>query len=247
MLLTAANPQVVLVTGATRGIGSAIARQFQEHGAELLLTGTNADEIQRLNAAKPVGVRYLQVDFSGHASTEEFCKTIEALPRLDVCVNNAGINIIRPFGDVTAADFDRLNAIDYRAPYLVGQAAAKVMKRAGRGWIVNIASIWSVITKPQRTLYTAAKSGLAGLTRAMAVELGGHGILVNSVSPGFVETDLTRQSLSDAERGSLSRQVPLGRMAQPEEIARVVTFLASEQNTYLTGQNIIVDGGFTNV
>jgi len=239
--------RVVLITGATRGIGAAIADAFGGENVELLLTGTREDEIDRLNETSLPERRYLQADFSSSASLEAFLEQVEALDRLDVCINNAGINIIKSVDDVAPADFDRLTAVNYRAPYLISQAAARIMKRQGRGWIVNIGSIWSVITKPGRSLYCASKAGLAGMTRAIATDLAPHGVLVNCVSPGFVMTDMTRQSLSEEEVQQLASQVPLGRFAAPTEIARVVSFLGSPSNTYLTGQNIVVDGGFCHV
>lgn len=241
------HARVILVTGATRGIGAAIATHFAGTGAEVLATGTDEAAVRRLNATGGRGVRYITADFTTPEALRSFCAFVEGLPRLDVCVNNAGINIIKPLDDVTEADFDRLSAIDYRAPYFISQSAARVMRRAAQGRIINIASIWSVITRKGRSQYSAAKTGLVGMTRAMAVELAADGILVNCVSPGFVMTDLTRQSLSETERLALAAQVPLGRMAEPEEIARVVGFLASPENTYVTGQNLVVDGGFTHV
>jgi len=239
--------RVVLVTGATRGIGAAIADAFARDGAQVIRTGTHADEVAELQKKAPKGTTYVPADFAAEDSLRQFLGYIAGLDRLDVCVNNAGINIIKPLDDVTAADFDRVAAIDYRAPFLVAQTAARVMRRAKRGHIVNVASIWSVITKKGRTSYSAAKTGLVGLTRSLAVELAGDGVLVNCVSPGFVMTDLTRRSLSEAEIAALAAQVPLGRFAEPDEIARAVAFLASEGNTYITGQNIVIDGGFTNV
>jgi 3-oxoacyl-[acyl-carrier protein] reductase len=239
--------RVVLVTGATRGIGAAIADAFAGEGAQVIRTGTNAAEIIELQTKAPKGTTYAQVDLADQKSTAKFLAWLEALDRLDVCVNNAGINIIKPLDEVSTADFDKVSAIDYRAPFLVAQSAARVMRRAKRGHIVNVASIWSVITKKGRTSYSAAKAGLVGLTRALSVDLAADGILVNCISPGFVMTDLTRRSLSADEIATLAAQVPLGRFAGPDEIARVVTFLASDANTYVTGQNIVVDGGFTNV
>jgi 3-oxoacyl-[acyl-carrier protein] reductase len=241
----AAGQRIVLVTGSTKGIGSAIADRFASEGARVIRTGTNREEMARLQESAGPGVEYIQADFSEPASLSRFLEFIEGLRRLDVCVNNAGINIIKPLDDMTAADFDMVTSVDYRAPFLISQAASRVMRRARRGWIVNVASIWSVVTKKGRTSYTSAKSGLAGMSRALSVDLAGDGILVNCVSPGFVMTDLTRRSLTDSEIEALAKQVPLGRFAAPAEIAAVVVFLASEGNTYLTGQNVVIDGGFT--
>jgi len=242
--------QTVLITGATRGIGAALADAFEASGATLLLTGTDQAQCRDLTAAAASDGRdrrYMAVDFNAPASFEEFLKEIEGLARLDVCVNNAGINRINALADVTEADLDAMFAIDLRAPILVAKAATAVMGRAGYGRVVNVGSVWNTVSKPKRSTYSAMKAGIHGLTIGAAVELAPQGILVNTVSPGFVMTDLTKQNNSDAEIAVMAKQVPLGRLAEPDEIASTILFLASNANTYVTGQNLVVDGGFTHV
>ena len=239
--------RTVLVTGATRGIGAAVVERFRNEGARIIGTGTSASDVARLNDSAPVDTTYVQVDFCDQVSLDDFLAYVTSLDRLDVCINNAGINIIKPYLDVTIDDFDRVAAVDFRAPYLIAQSAARVMSRQRRGWIVNVGSVWSIVTKRGRTPYCSAKSGLAGMTRAMATDLASAGILVNCISPGFVRTEMTSRSLSEEEMRLLAAAVPLGRFAVADEIAEVIAFLASEHNTYLTGQNVVVDGGFTNV
>lgn len=239
------------MTGATRGIGAAIAGAFQAANANLILTGTRPDEIDRRNReTEKQGVRnvvYRAVDLANQTSLDEFLKFIDSSPRIDVCVNNAGINRISGIDAIRTEDLDAILAINLRAPMLICRSVSRLMTRAGYGRIVNIASIWSVISKPGRAVYTATKSGLAGMTRTLAAELAASGVLVNAVSPGFIETDMTAKSLSSDEQRALAAQVPMGRFGRPEEIAQVVLFLASDLNTYLTGQNIVVDGGFVSV
>lgn len=241
--------QTVLVTGATRGIGAAIANAFEALGASLLLTGTNADQIKALNdenAAKSVRhIKWLQADFSSETGTERFLKMLAGEKPVQVLVNNAGTNRLNPIDQVTTQDLDALLAINLRAPLLLCREVGRTMKEARYGRIINIASIWSVITKPGRVVYTATKTGLAGMTKTVAADLAPYGVLVNAVSPGFINTELTKMTLPHEEQERLAAQVPLGRFADPEEIARVVLFLASRENSYLTGQNIVVDGGFT--
>lgn len=239
--------RTILITGGTRGIGAAIADAFEEQAANLILTGTNPEQIELLNKSAPPTRKYMTVDFLDKKSTGDFLCYIEKLDRLDVCVNNAGINIIKPIDEVDDDEFDRILDVNYRASYYISRAASRVMKPQKKGMIVNIASIWSVITKPGRSLYCGSKSALAGMTRSIATDLAQFNILVNCVSPGFVLTDLTHKTLKPKEIEELSQQVPMKRFATPKEIANVVVFLCSEQNTYITGQNIIVDGGFTNV
>jgi NAD(P)-dependent dehydrogenase (short-subunit alcohol dehydrogenase family) len=237
----------VLITGATSGIGEAIAEEFAHLGADLILTGHLAEEVEEFNRCGAKNRRYLHVEFTNEDSLNRFLEEIEGEERIDVCVNNAGINRNNPIEDVLREDLDALLQINLRAPFLVSQAVGRVMKRTGYGRIVNIASIWGVITRARRSAYTTTKSGLVGMTRTVAVDLAPYNVLVNAVSPGFVMTELTRNTVPEEERKQLASMVPVNRFAQPEEIAKVVLFLASEINTYITGQNIVVDGGFVSV
>ena len=237
--------QKVLVTGATRGIGRAIAARLLKDGYEVYGTGTKNSAERCAELPDLAGVSWLDVDFADRDSVRAFLVALAEIGPLDGLVNNAGVNRIKPLDEVDEADYDFVHDTNLRSPYLVCREVLKGMAQNGSGRIVNVASIWSVITKAQRSLYSSAKTGLVGLTRGLAVEFGPKGILVNAVSPGFVMTDMTRQSLSEAEIAELEAQVPMQKMAAPEDIAEVVRFLLSPENRYLTGQNIIVDGGFT--
>lgn len=237
--------EIILITGATRGIGSAIAKSFASPKTKLILTGTKKLPEYDLEHTDIPNFEYVQTDFSDSASLNDFISYVKNLDRLDVCINNAGINIIKPLENISIQEFEKINAINYKAPFCISKAAVSVMKKRNGGHIVSIASIWSTISKSGRSLYSGAKTGLVGMTRALAVELAPFNILVNCVSPGFTLTELTRTSLSNNEIVSISSQIPLGRMADPVEMANIVRFLCSRENTYLTGQNIIVDGGFS--
>ncbi len=243
--------RVVLVTGGTRGIGAAIANDFEAAGCELILTGTDPAKIHELNLANAIRgirhIRYLQADFNDESSLQRFLEELDRLPQIDVCVNNAGINKHNPITDIRVEDYDQIARVNLRAPALICRTVCRKMQAARYGRIVNIGSIWSVISKARRAVYATTKAGLIGLTRTIAVDMGPYNVLANVVSPGFVLTELTTSTLSPEEMEDLSAQVPVNRFAQPSEIARVVLFLASDLNTYLTGQNIVVDGGFTNV
>lgn len=237
------------MTGGTRGIGRAIVDEFLAGGAHVIATGTSEADVAARNAAStplPSGrLEFVQVDLADVASTSGFCERLRGLPRVDVLVNNAGINQIVEVGGIGDEDFARLLRIDLQAPLSVSQSVLPGMRDRGYGRIINIASIWSLITKPGRAMYTSAKAGLAGLTRTMAVEYGAAGVLVNTVSPGFTRTDLTTATNTPAEIERMAAQVPMRRLAEPHEIARLVRFLGGPENTYLTGQNIVIDGGFT--
>ena len=237
------SDKTVLITGGTRGIGKAIAEAFDSAGTRLVISGTKPEQINELNETY-LDRRYICSDFSQKDSRNDFLKTIEEL-NIDICINCAGTNIIKENVDCTEEDYDFLHDLNLKAPFFISQTVSKGMIKKSWGRIINIASIWGVITKEKRSLYTSTKTALTGLTRTLAVELASHNILVNTVSPGFTETELTKTSLSEEARSEIASKIPMGRFAQPEEMAKTVLFLASEENTYLTGQNIVIDGGFT--
>ncbi len=217
--------RIALITGAARGIGNAIAQLFMEQGA-LVLAPTRQE-----------------FDLSCNDSIDRYCSHIDQ--PVDIVVNNAGINILAAadeFSDTELADMMQVNLL---APMRLLRALSPVMAQRGYGRIVNISSIWSGLSKPRRFLYSTTKAGVNGMTRALAVELASSGILVNAVAPGFVNTELTKQNNSEEAIDQISASIPVGRLAEPKEIAEVVAFLCSEHNSYLTGQTIYVDGGFT--
>lgn len=242
--------QVVLITGATRGIGQQLATDLGGLGAELILTGTDQRQIEALNAEpdRQRGKRHYHcVDFTSEPSTEAFLRALEEYERIDVCINNAGINRINLITETVMADWDAIMKVNLRAPFLIVQHVSQKMKKHLYGRIINISSIFGLLGREKRAAYTMSKYGLRGLTVTGSIEFARYNILVNSVSPGFVLTDLTKKILSEGEILELCEQIPARRMATPDEVSRVVIFLASSLNTYLTGQNIIVDGGYVNV
>lgn len=243
--------QTVLITGATRGMGKQFADDFAGLGANLILTGTDEDQIDKLNREvkhdKQISKRYYAVDFTSINSTEAFIEVIDTYQKIDVCINNAAINRINFIDETLLKDWKDMLNVNLEAPFMITRAVSKIMKKNRYGRIINIASIFGVISKAKRSIYSTTKFGLQGLTTTSAIELAPYNILVNSVSPGFVLTKLTKSILSEEEMKNLALQVPIGRFAEPEEISRVVLFMASSLNTYLTGQNIVVDGGFVDV
>lgn len=242
--------KTALITGATRGIGKVVADTLYAAGAEVYLTGTRREEIKRLNEeagkASPGRKHYLCVDLSDDASVDAFLDCIRSLRRIDICVNNAGINIVRDFCEVSYDEFVRIQHVNAFGPWRILQAVVPKMKSNRYGRIVNVASIWSVINRPGRSSYGISKNAIHGLTKALAVELAEFGIMVNTVSPGFTMTELTKNTNTREQLDRLTGKVAARRLADPQEQANVVAFLCSEQNSYMTGQNLIVDGGYTN-
>lgn len=240
--------KTVVVTGGTRGIGAAMVETFLAAGAKVYTTGTDVGVLDKLNESarsKSMPIEYLHLDLSSPDSVDDCLKKLLKLDRVDVLVNNAGVNKINAIDEITDDDWDWINAVNLRGPFLVTSSLTQIMKKQWYGRIINISSIFGVVSKEKRAAYSTTKWGLLGLTKAVALDLAPYNILVNAVSPGFVDTELTRQILGDDGIEELITQIPQQRLADCEEIAKTVLFLASEHNSYITGQNIIVDGGFT--
>jgi len=245
--------QVALVTGAARGIGEAIARRFAANGA--IVYFTDVDEPAVRQTAQSAHGRSLVLDVTQPEQISAALREIERRDgRLDIVVNNAGVNTLRhrvTIDEFPREEWDRILAVDLTGLYEVSRAAAAVMRRQGRGRIINIASIAGLVPLRLQCAFTAAKAAVVNLTRAMAIELGQYGILVNAIAPGSTLTDGTRQlfygpdgKFSDRAQRMLDH-VPLGRPATVDEIAVAALFLADPDNTYMTGHVLTVDGGWT--
>jgi len=243
--------KTALITGATRGIGKSVADCMRKEGANLILTGTIKEEVDELNkqmVEKGVNnVIYYQADFADSKSMDLFLARLREYEKIDICINNAGVNYVNEFIHVKDDEFIRILDVNLKAPYKILKVVAPKMISNQYGKIVNIASIWSVVTRHGRSMYTASKNALVGLTKTLSIEWASKNVLVNAVSPGFTATELTNATNSIEELDKIKNIIPMRRMAEPIEIANVIAFLSSELNTYITGQNIIVDGGYTNV
>lgn len=237
--------QTILVTGGSRGIGKALALGFLEAEGKVIVTGTNGVPPVWLADYADKDIYYAQLDLADNAWPGQLADILVRFERIDVCVNNAGINKISLLPEIEAQDLTDILDVNLRAPILIAAEISQKMIRGKYGRIVNIASIFGVVTKTMRNAYTASKAGLIGATKTMAVDLGEHNILVNAVSPGFVDTELTRRVLGETKMREAADRLPLKRLARVEDIVSAVLFLASDQNTYITGQNLVVDGGFT--
>lgn len=231
--------KTVFITGATRGIGAAIASEFLSLGAQVIGTGTQKNLNTNLH-------RYYQADFSKLEHIDA-CVDFVRESEPDILINNAGINKNLPFIEIDPELFQRIQQVNVFAPFRLCQAAIPSMSRKGWGRIVNLSSIWGKIGKSHRASYSASKFALDGLTLSLAAEYAEDGILANCIAPGFTNTELTHAMLGDKGIQDIISTVPIGRMATVQEIAGFVVWLASKKNTYITGQNIAIDGGFSRV
>ena len=231
----------VFVTGASRGIGKAIAKAYREEGAWVIGTSTSID-----NKNDDICQEWCVADFTD-VSQSNACVEFLKQAKPDILINNAGINKISPFAEICPADFSQIQQVNVFAPFLLCQAAIPSMKQKRWGRIVNISSIWGKISKEYRASYSCSKFALDGMTLALTAEHAVDGIIANSIAPGFIDTELTHKVLGEKGVKELTSLVPAKRLGHVDEIARFVLWLSSEDNTYVAGQNISIDGGFSRV
>lgn len=238
---------VAVVTGAGRGIGRACAMALAEAGAETVLMSRSADELEALaETIRGEGgtARVMVCDVTDTSQIEE---SLGALDRIDTLVNNAGMNIPEPFFDVTEDHFDRIMTLNVRATFMMSQAVARRMTEAGRGGaIINMSSQMGHVGAPNRTVYCTSKHAMEGMTKAMAVELAPDKIRVNAIGPTFVLTPASRSYFENPAftKDTLSR-IPMGELAELEDIMGAIVFLASPAAALITGASLVIDGGWT--
>ena len=240
--------KVAIVTGASRGIGFAVAKAYACEGARVAVCGSREETAQKAVAqlqklcpgAKflPVGVDVSDAD----AIRAMVARVVERWGKIDILVNNAGITGAKPIFDMTDEDFESMIDINLTGPFKCTREVAKVMKQTG-GCIINTSSLVGTYASRMQTAYAASKFGINGLTKACARELGPYGIRVNAVAPGVVQTDMVAQSVDEQMLAALKGMTPLGRVAQPDELAGAYVYLASDAASFTTGAILAVDGG----
>jgi 3-oxoacyl-[acyl-carrier protein] reductase len=227
-----------LVTGGTRGIGLSCVKILTERGFDVYYTGRN----------KPIDSfgGFLKADFSTREGISDFCSKISEI-KIDVLVNNAGVNNPKPLSEIDFPDIDWAFNINVIAPLNITKTVVPHMINNNWGRVINIGSILGEISREFRSLYSITKSGLVGMTRAHSAEFAKFGVLVNCVAPGYLDTDLTRKNLGPLGMQEISKQIPVGHLGSPRDIAEIVSYLASESSSFITGQVFTVDGGYLGV
>ncbi len=246
--LFSVTDQVVLVSGGSRGIGKALARGFAQRGARVWITGRDETTLEATAAEISVGeypVRYAVSDVTRAEDCQLSVEMIvHAHGRIDTLVNVAGINVRKPAVDVTEEDYDSILGINLRGAFFMAQAVGRVMLKQKSGSVINIDSLNSAGPLKNVAPYAMSKSGMNGMTRALALEWGPSGVRVNGLAPGFILTDLTKKLWSDPTMQAWNTaNCPLGRLGKPEDLVGTALFLASPASAFLTGQTIYVDGG----
>jgi glucose 1-dehydrogenase len=241
--------KVVLITGASSGIGRAIALETARQGANVVVNYIGkpeaAQEVVREIENDHGAALALEADVSNPEQVEHMISQIVSqLGRVDVLVNNAGIEKESPFLDKPESEFDAVIGVNLKGPFLCTQAAARDMRKRKKGTIINISSVHEDLPFPGYSAYCAAKGGLRMLCRDLALELAPHGINIVNVAPGAIDTPINERTMSDPEKKlALKREIPLGRVGEPQEVAKLVCYLASDDAAYITGTTVVIDGG----
>jgi NAD(P)-dependent dehydrogenase (short-subunit alcohol dehydrogenase family) len=239
--------KVALITGAAAGIGLACAKRFAQEGAKLVLTDINAAALTQAAASIGGDVLAMPGDASNKAQIDAVvAAAIAKFGRIDILVNNAGIVHAAEFLDLKEEDFDRVLAVNLKGYFLFGQAVARTMvQHTIAGSIINMSSANAVLAIPNQVPYVVSKGGVNQLTKVMSVALAAHGIRVNGIGPGTIATELAKNAVlgSEEARKKILSRTPLGRLGEPEEVASVAAFLASDDASYMSGQTLYPDGG----
>lgn len=240
--------KVAMVTGAAQGIGQAIALLFAEKGADLVLVDLQQTVRGTEEAVRSLGRQAVSVavDLTTNDGVSKATDTaIREFGRVDILVNSAGVVFLDDAENLSESDWDKTIAVNLKAPFMLSQAVGRHMIKAGRGNIVNLASQAGLVALDNHVAYCASKAALIAMTRNLAMEWGGFNINVNAISPTVILTELGKKAWAGEVGEAMKKKIPAGRFGYPEEVAAVALFLASDAAGLITGENIVIDGGYT--
>ena len=233
--------KIVLITGGEGGLGKSICGKFLQLGAKVIVTTTKKELVNKKSSKKI----YMHLNYNNKNSVQNFLNNLRKIKKIDILINNAGINQLSYINEIDEKYLEEIYGVNLKGPIIMTKQISKIMIKNRSGKIVNISSIFGVVGKSGRSLYSATKFGLIGLTKSSALDLAKYNILVNSVAPGVINAGLTKKILKSKELKKIKDEIPLNRLGEPLAVSYLVCFLCSNLNTYITGQNFVIDGGYT--
>ena len=236
--------QKILITGGNSNLGKKVIELLLKNNAFVYTTVTNIKKNKNYKL-KNKNIKFFELDYKNSKSVQNFINEIKNIDDIDVLINNAGINIIDNISNIKNKDWTDIQNVNLTGPFILMKEISKKMIKKKKGNILNISSIFGSVGKEKRSSYSSSKWGLIGLTKSASLDLAKYNILVNALSPGVINSSLTKKILGSKGIKNIINQIPLKRLSSVDEIAKIILFLISNHNTYLTGQNIIVDGGYT--
>lgn len=238
------NGKVAIITGGARGMGATHVRRFISEGANVIFTDILMEEGQALARELGGNAKFLKHDVTNAADWNRIVDEAEGtFGPVDILVNNAGIAPSKPFEETTEEEYRKVIDVNQVSVFLGMQATLPSMKKTKNGSIVNVSSLAGLIASRNQIAYVASKFAVRGMTKAAALEFGEYGIRVNSIHPGIIETPMTMNDDTRAMLSEISKTIPLGRIAKPEEVSNLVLYLASDESSYSTGSEFVIDGG----
>lgn len=235
----------ILITGASGGLGEEMLKFFSNYQCKIYATTTNKKIILNKNKKKNTKTKFFYLNFNIDSSIKNFINELNKVSQIDILINNAGINKINSIDKIKINEWDDILRTNLTGSFILTKEVSKLMIKKRSGRILNISSIFGSVGKEKRSSYSSSKWGLVGLTKSSSLDLAKYNILVNALSPGVINSKLTKKILGVKGIDKIKKNIPLNRLAKKEEIVKAIAFLVSENNTYITGQNIIIDGGYT--
>tara|TARA_B100000989_G_C19528368_1_gene468187 strand:+ start:2167 stop:2907 length:741 start_codon:yes stop_codon:yes gene_type:complete len=239
------NNKCILISGSQGNLADKLIKNFLKYNCFIYATSKNKNFVSKMNNSKSKKIKYIHLDYENQNSITNLKKELVKIKKIDILINNSGINKIDEITEIKLKDWNRIININITGAFILTNLVANKMKKIKKGKILNVSSIFGVVGKEKRSSYSASKWALIGLTKSSALDLAKFNIYVNSISPGVIESKLTKKILGENGINKIKKNIPLNRLAKLNEIVNVINFLISDQNSYMTGQNVIVDGGFT--